>query len=322
MMITVDKFYRSLFGGKVYKISLDAGCTCPNRDGTIGYGGCIFCGERGSGDFASSRALPIKEQVEAAKKLVDSKFSRKAARGESVPKKYIAYFQNFTNTYGDLTSLQAKWRAALSCQNLVGLALGTRPDCLSDQCLCLLSQLAEEGYFIQVELGLQTSDDATADYFHRGYKTQVYIEAVRRLHQANPKIHVVTHVLFGLPTGQGSSQSADGGIESSQQMLDSVQTAVSAGTDGIKIANLYVLKDTELSRLYQKGNFRTLEYQEYLSLMQKALALLPAQMVVHRLSGDPPRASLLAPVWCTDKKRIMNDLKKIELKTSQKTSVF
>ena len=314
-MITVDKFYRSLFGGKVYKISLDAGCTCPNRDGTLSYGGCIFCGERGSGDFAASRALPIKEQVEAAKKLVDSKFSRKAARGESVPKKYIAYFQNFTNTYGDLTSLEAKWRAALSCQDVVGLALGTRPDCLSDQCLEVLNKLVEEGYFVQVELGLQTSDDATADYIHRGYKTQVYIEAVHRLHQANPKIHVVTHMLFGLPR-------ANGGIESPQQMLDSVQTAVSAGTDGIKIANLYVLKDTELSRLYQKGNFRTLEYQEYLSLMQKALALLPAQMVVHRLSGDPPRASLLAPVWCTDKKRIMNDLKKIELKTSQKTSVF
>ena len=303
-MITVDKFYRSLFGGKVYKISLDAGCTCPNRDGTIGYGGCIFCGERGSGEFAASRALPIKEQVEAAKKLVDSKFSRKAARGESVQKKYIAYFQNFTNTYGDLTSLEAKWRAALSCQNLVGLALGTRPDCLSDQCLCLLSQLAEEGYFIQIELGLQTSDDATADYFHRGYKTQVYLEAVRRLHQANPKIHVVTHMLFGLPR-------ANGGIESHQQMLDSVQTAVSAGTDGIKIANLYVLKDTALAAMYQQGSFRTLEQEEYFVLVQQALTLLPAQMVVHRLTGDPPRASLLAPAWCTDKKRTMNEVKSI-----------
>ena len=303
-MQTSDSFYKSLFGCKTYKISLDAGCTCPNRDGTIGYGGCIFCGERGSGDFAASRALPIKEQVEAAKKLVDSKFSRKAARGEIVPKKYIAYFQNFTNTYGDLTSLEAKWRAALSCQDVVGLALGTRPDCLSDKCLCLLSQLAEEGYFIQVELGLQTSDDATADYFHRGYKTLVYIEAVRRLHQANPKIHVVTHMLFGLPR-------ANGGIESPQQMLDSVQTAVSAGTDGIKIANLYVLKDTVLAAMYQQGTFCTLEQDEYFVLVQQALTLLPAQMVVHRLTGDPPRASLFAPAWCTDKKRTMNEVKSI-----------
>lgn len=306
-MIFADTFYKSLFGTKTYKISLDAGCTCPTRDGTLGTGGCIFCGEKGSGEFASCKNLSVTEQIKEAKRLVDIKFSRKVLRGIPVQKKYIAYFQNFTNTYGDLKSLEQKWRAALAEPDITGLALGTRPDCISDECLKILSSLQEEGNFIQLELGFQTSNELTAEFFRRGYKNNVYFDAVQRIHKINPSIHVVTHLIFGLPTGLAEFN----GIESEAQMLDSVRAVVNAKSDGIKIANLFVLKNTRLSELYENKVFRALEYNEYLKLIQNALEILPENMVVHRLSGDPPRAELIAPSWSTDKKRVMNDIRKI-----------
>ncbi len=312
-MIFADTFYKTHFGTKTYKISLDAGCTCPTRDGTLGTGGCIFCGEKGSGEFAACRTLSVTEQIKEAKKLVDSKFSRKTARGIQVPKKYIAYFQNFTNTYGNLKSLEQKWRTALAEPDVAGLALGTRADCISDECLAVLSSLVQEGHFVQIELGFQTADENTAEYFRRGYKNEVYFNAVQRLHNANPSIHVVTHVIFGLPTGRTEFN----GIESETQMLDSVRAVVNAKSDGIKIANLFVLKNTELCGLYENKLFRALEYNEYLKLLQDALEILPSDMVVHRLSGDPSRAELIAPSWCTDKKRVMNDIKKIAEKFIQ-----
>ena len=299
-MITVSDFYKSIFGTKAYKITLDAGCTCPNRDGTLGTGGCLFCGNQGSGEFAADKNLSVLQQVEQAKKLVENKMSRGAASGD---KKYIAYFQNFTNTYGDLEVLSAKWREALSCEGVVGLALGTRPDCISDECLSVLNSFVQDGIFVQLELGFQTVCEQTALAFHRGYKNEVYFEAVRRIHKLCPQIHVVSHVMFGLPCGDA--------LETSEQMMDSVRAVVTAGTDGIKIMNLYVLKETEFEKLYMAGSFRVLEYEEYLGLVRQALELLPSGIVVHRLSGDPPRADVVAPLWCTDKKRIVNDLKKI-----------
>ena len=295
-MITASDFYKSIFGSKTYKITLDAGCTCPNRDGSLGTGGCLFCGSSGSGEFAADKTFSVTEQVKAAKGLVEAKMRRPA-------KKYIAYFQNFTNTYGALDVLAAKWREALACEGVVGIALGTRPDCLTDECLAVLSGLVQEGVFVQLELGFQTVCEQTAEFFHRGYKNEIYFDAVQRIHKACPRIHVVTHVMFGLPCG--------GVIESPEQMMDSVRAVVSAGSDGIKIMNLYVLKDTEFEKLYHAGLFRVLEYEEYLGLVRQALELLPADMVVHRLSGDPPRAMVIAPAWSTDKKRIVNDLKKM-----------
>ena len=304
-MITASDFYKSIFGSKTYKISLDAGCTCPNRDGSLGTGGCLFCGTQGSGEFAADKNLSVTQQVEEAKKLVEGKMGRGSGlQVLGLPdKKYIAYFQNFTNTYGDLDLLAAKWREALACEDVVGLALGTRPDCLTDECLSVLTGLVRGGAFVQLELGFQTVCQKTADFFHRGYKNEVYFDAVRRIHKACPDIHVVTHVMFGLP--------CSGILESSEQMMDSVRAVVKAGSAGIKIMNLYVLKGTEFEKLYLAGQFRALEYEEYLGLVRQALGLLPADMVVHRLSGDPPRASVVAPSWSTDKKRIVNDLKKI-----------
>lgn len=302
-MITANDFYKSIFGSKTYKITLDAGCTCPNRDGTLGTGGCLFCGSSGSGEFAADKTLSVTQQVQAAKGLVEAKMGRGTGLGVSGQplKKYIAYFQNFTNTYGALDVLAAKWREALACEGVVGLALGTRPDCISNECLAVLAGLVQEGVFVQLELGFQTVCEQTAEFFHRGYKNEIYFDAVRRIHKACPQIHVVTHVMFGLPCG--------GTLESPEQMMDSVHAVVSAGSDGIKIMNLYVLKGTAFEKLYRAGQFRVLEYEEYLMLVRQALKLLPADMVVHRLSGDPPRAMVIAPSWSTDKKRIVNDLR-------------
>jgi radical SAM protein (TIGR01212 family) len=292
---TVNEFYKSIFGCKVYKISLDAGCTCPNRDGTLGRGGCLFCGSRGSGDFVADKNLSVTEQVAAARKLVDPK--------SPASLKYIAYFQNFTNTYGDLEVLAAKWREALACENVVGLALGTRPDCISQECLAVLAAFVSQGFFVQLELGFQTACEETAEFFHRGYKNEAYFDAVKRIHKAAPGVHVVTHVMFGLPCGDVP--------ESSEQMMDSVRAAVAAGSDGIKIVNLYILKGSAFEKLYRQGRLRLLEYKEYLGLVSRALQLLPKRMVVHRLAGDPDHKNLVAPAWCSDKKRILNDLNKL-----------
>ena len=286
---SVSDFYKKLFGSKVYKLSLDAGCTCPVRDGSLDSRGCIFCSQNGSGDFVPSRSLSISEQIEEAKKLVESKITTP---------KYIAYFQNFTNTYGDLDQLSRKWNEAVSCKDIVGLAIGTRPDCLSPECLNLLAELAEKT-FVQVELGFQTSNEETAKYIRRHFMNDTYLNAVQALHKASSKIHVVTHIIFGLPG------------ETSEMMMDTVRFVVAAGTDGIKIMNLYVLKNTDLALDYERGLFKALDFQEYLELLKQALTIIPNNIVVHRLTGDPPKSQLIAPNWVTDKKRVLNELKKL-----------
>lgn len=299
---SVSDFYKSIFGSKVYKLSIDAGCTCPVRDGTLGTGGCIFCSQNGSGDFVPSKQLSITEQLEEAKKLVNSKMPLKESQDGLIKKdekKYIAYFQNFTNTYGDLNLLKKKWEEALSCQGIVGIAIGTRPDCLSDECLKILGELAEKT-FVQIELGFQTSNEKTVEYIRRHFENIVYKEAVQALHKANKKIHVVTHVIFGLPG------------ESKNDMLQTVQYALNAGTDGIKIMNLYILKNTDLADDFVKGNFKALEFSEYLDLLKSVLEIIPENIVVHRLTGDPPKNILIAPLWVTDKKRVLNELKKLK----------
>ena len=291
-MLTLDNYYKSLFGTKTYKISLNSTCTCPNRDGTAGTGGCIFCNQSGSGDFMPSQELTLSEQIEAAKIIIQKKIRNPQNL------KYIVYFQNFSATYGQPKRLKKLWTEAIRAPGVVGLALGTRPDCLAPEILSILAELAEKTY-IQIELGLQTSNEKSAEYINRCYKNEIYLHAVENLHKANPKIHVVTHIIFGLPS------------ESQKDMLYSVRFAISSKTDGIKITNLYVLKNTRLEKEYLAGTFKTLDYEEYFNLIRQALPLLPENIVVHRLTGDPPRASLLAPAWCTDKKRTMNEVKSI-----------
>ena len=293
---SVSDFYKKLFGSKVYKITLDAGCTCPVRDGSLDSRGCIFCSQNGSGDFVPSRSLPIPRQIEEAKKLVESKMSK--SNKQSSDHKYIAYFQNFTNTYGNLEQLRQKWEQAVNYPGIVGIAIGTRPDCLSPECLTVLAELAEKT-FVQVELGFQTSNEETALYIRRHFKNEVYSSAVKALHKANPKIHVVTHIIFGLPG------------ETEQDMMNTVRYVMASGTDGIKIMNLYVLKNTDLAVDYERRLFKALDFQEYLELLKQALTIIPNNIVVHRLTGDPPKSHLIAPNWVTDKKRVLNELKKL-----------
>lgn len=323
LFMTVSEYYKSIFGQKVYKLSLDAGCTCPTRDGTLGTSGCIFCSASGSGDFTASRQFSISQQVEQAKALLAPKL-----KGREV--QYIAYFQNFTNTYGDIPQLKKKWQETLQCPGVVGLSLGTRPDCLGEEVLQALGEICEPGGrfsrsceqegqtlqpdlepggrfsrssepggrfskpFLQIELGLQTSSQGSAQYIRRGFSNQTYVNAVKALHQLNPSIHVVTHIIFGLPG------------ESRQQMLDSVKFAVDSGTNGIKITNLYVLKGTDLCRDYEAGKVKCLEMEEYFDIVGEAVGMLPPGVVIHRLTGDPPKALVVAPMWCCNKKMTMN----------------
>ena len=278
----VSDYYKNLFGTKVYKLTFDAGCTCPTRDGTKGTRGCIFCSQSGSGEFT----VPFDDNHS----IVPNRF-----KGADT---FIAYFQNFTNTYGDLKTLSAKWHKALSYEGIKGLALGTRPDCLGDDVLEELARISDE-HFVQLELGFQTSNEASAEYIRRGFTNDVYFDAVARIHKMAPKVHVVTHVIFGLPG------------ETEADMMKSVKAAIDAGTDGIKIMCLYVLKDTDLAIEYQQGKFEVLQMDEYFELLKKALTIIPDSVIIHRLTGDPPKKTLIAPQWTTDKKRVMDAVKKL-----------
>ena len=325
-MISLSAFYESIFSCKVYKLSLDAGCTCPNRDGTKGRGGCIFCSESGSGDFAANRNLSIKEQVEQAKKRVESKVRGRSGNRKG---KYIAYFQNFTSTYGNSEKLAQKYEAALSCEDVVGLSVATRPDCLGEEILEKIAAIAET-HFVQIELGLQTSNEKTGEFINRCYTNEDYCDAVRRIKRATPSIHIVTHLIFGLPNesecdmlesvkfvirenSQNSSQRAQRNAELANSVQKNKPPITQMYTDyfGLKITVLYVVQNTKLAELYELGEIKTLSKEEYFSLLQKALSLLPENCMIHRLTGDPPKRTLIAPTWTADKKRVLNEIKKL-----------
>lgn len=302
-MLTLSQFYQSIFGCKTYKISLDAGCTCPNRDGTKGSGGCIFCSQAGSGDFVADRRLSIPEQIEQGKKLVESKLRGRSGERRG---KYIAYFQSFTSTYGDAKLLLAKYREALQFEGVAGLAVATRPDCLSDEILRRLAEISRT-HFVQIELGLQTSNETTGRLINRCYTNEDYIDAVHRIREAAPEIHIVTHLIFGLPG------------ETEEDMLNSVKFVlkqshpelVSGSSFGLKITSLYVLQNTRLAVMYDAGEYEPLSKEQYFNLLKNALTLLPKNCVVHRLTGDPPKKLLIAPAWPADKKRVLNELSKL-----------
>lgn len=307
-MLTLSKFYESIFGCKVYKLSLDAGCTCPNRDGTKGVGGCIFCSESGSGDFASERNLPIREQVESAKKLVEQKVKGRSGNRTG---KYIAYFQNFTSTYGDAKSLVRKYNEALECEDITGLAIATRPDCLSEEILSEIAKIAEN-HFVQIELGLQTSKETTGKLINRCYTNEDYKDAVRRIRLSNPKIHIVTHLIFGLPgdTEEDMMESVRFVVRENERNKPQITQIHKEFNFGLKITVLYIVQNTKLAQMYEQGNVTPFSKEEYFALFKKAVALLPENCVIHRLTGDPPKKMLLAPVWTTDKKRVMNEIQK------------
>ena len=284
--------YRSLnqtmqerFGCKVYKLALDGGMTCPNRDGTVGNHGCIFCSDVGSGEFAAPACGSISDQIAQAKARVE----RKNKDG-----KYIAYFQSFTNTYGPLPYLERIFREAIQPEEIVALSIATRPDCLGSEVMELLSELNTQKT-VWVELGLQTIHRSSARYIRRGYDLEVYDRAVRQLKDAG--IEVITHVILGLPG------------ETREQMLQTVRYVGQSGADGIKLQLLHVLEGTDLARDWRDGKVPVMELEEYILLLEECLAVLPPEMVIHRLTGDGHKRDLLAPLWTGDKKRVLNTMK-------------
>lgn len=284
-----SSYFKSVFDKKVYKISLSSGATCPNRDGKKGYGGCIFCSNTGSGEF-TFHENPIEEQIEKAKLIVDKKLSKNS------DKKYIAYFQNFSNTYLSVEKLKALFSKTLEDEDIIALDIATRPDCLSDEILSLLKELSTKTRLI-IELGLQTSNENTVAFINRCYMNEEYETAVKKLHEIKD-IHIITHIILGLPN------------ESEEDMLKSVKYAVKNGTDGIKLTCLYILKNTPISSLYHKGELKVLEMDEYFSLLFKALMIIPETIIIHRLTGDGDKKSLVAPKWTENKKFVLNSLKK------------
>ncbi len=282
-MLTANEFYRQRFGCKVYKLSLDGGFTCPNRDGTRGTCGCRFCSGSGSGEFAAT-GQNIQAQLTEAKKWVEKK-----CKGG----KYIAYFQSFTNTYGPLDRLENMYRAAMAPEEIVGIAVATRPDCLPPETVALLSELAKEKY-VSVELGLQTVHEKTARAMNRGYDTRAYFDAVQRLHAAG--LETVTHLILGLPG------------ETEQDMVESARQVAQAGTEGVKFHLLHVMADAPLAADYARGAFRCLELEEYGEILVECLRQFPESTVVHRITGDGARRGLVAPLWSLDKKRVLNYL--------------
>lgn len=283
-MRTANDYYKEKFGCKVYKLSLDGGFTCPNRDGTLGFGGCAFCTPEGSGEFAEKPGQSIARQLERAKARV----ADKCRSG-----KYIAYFQSFTGTYGPVDKLEDLYRAALEPEEILGLAIGTRPDCLPEETVALLKEL-NRFKPVSVELGLQTANDAVAQDMNRCYDTWQYVDAVRRLKDAG--LEVVTHIILGLPA------------ETEKDMLLTTKTALEAGTDGVKFHLLHVLRGSRLEERYARGEFACLTLEEYGAILQKCVALLPPEIVVHRITGDGARRELVAPLWSLDKKRVLNFL--------------
>ncbi len=287
--LTVNEYIRKKYGGKLYKIAINAGFTCPNRDGTLGSRGCIFCSGLGSGDFAESSALSVTEQIEAGKKRVAAKLSKDF-------KGYIAYFQAFTNTYAPIDRLRKVYTEAVKHPDVRIISIATRPDCLGEDVLNLLEEINSQKP-VWVELGLQTIHEKTAEYIRRGYPLEVYDHAVKELRSRG--LEVITHVILGLP------------FETREEMLETVKYVGAGGSTGIKLQLLHVLKNTDLAEEYAKGVFRCLTLEEYTLLVKDALTLLPEDMVIHRMTGDGDKKLLIAPEWSGDKKKVLNTLNSI-----------
>lgn len=282
-MITANSFFRDMFGHKMYKASISLNVTCPNRDGSKGTGGCIFCSEGGSGEFAARNCDPVANQIEEAIGRVSSKAGKEAG--------YIAYFQSFTNTYCSPDYLAECLLEASSCEGIEAVSIATRPDCLGPEILSVLEQQAKRMPLF-VELGLQTANEDTAKLINRCYDTDEYIKAVAVLKSIGA--NVITHIIFGLPG------------ESREMMMDTVRLCAETGSDGYKFTCLYVLKNTPLERLFLDKEVEILEMEEYFDIVEEAVGLLPENAVIHRFTGDGPKKSLIAPLWTMNKRQVIN----------------
>ena len=281
---SLNYFLRNKFGEKVFKISLDGGFSCPNRDGTISNGGCIFCSESGSGDYAGDKRLSLHKQFEDIKEMMAKKWKSQ---------KYIAYFQAYTNTYAPVEELREKYYKAINEEGVVGLAIATRPDCLPEAVLDLLEEINKKVY-VWVELGLQTVSDKTAKVINRGYKLNAFEDAIRDLKARN--IDFVVHSILGLPG------------ESKEDILDTIKYISHTKAKGIKFHLLHLMKETPLMEFYENGKLEFLSMEDYIELVCKGISLLPQDMVVHRLTGDAPRSLLVGPMWSLKKWEVLNSI--------------
>ena len=286
---TYDYYLRKTFGSKVAKIPIDAGFTCPNIDGRCAHGGCIYCSSRGSGDFAELPNLSIKEQYENTKQKLSGKWKTD---------KCIPYFQAHTNTYAPLDVLRQKFEEALSLDGVVGLNIATRADCLPDDVCKYLSELAERTV-LTVELGLQSTNDRTAEFINRGHSYADFVEGYNRLRKYSDKINICVHLIFGLPG------------ESREDMLKSVRQVSELAPEQVKLHLLHVLKNTVMGEIYERGEYKPLEKEEYVELVADALELLPPDTVVGRVTGDGMADDLLAPEWSKKKVSVINDIDKL-----------
>ena len=284
----VSTYLKNKYGKKIYKVSINAGFTCPNRDGKLGDRGCIFCSAGGSGDFAEDARLSITEQIEAGKKRIANK----------IPEEYglIAYFQAFTNTYAPIETLRKVYTEAAAHPEVEIISVATRPDCLGEEVLNLLSEINKIKP-VWVELGLQTIHEKTAEYIRRGYPLAAFDEAVRNLKERG--IETIVHVILGLPG------------ESREDMLETVRYVGKSGVQGIKLQLLHVLKGTDLADEYAKGKFYCLTLDEYADLVRDCLDILPEDIIIHRMTGDGDKKILIAPEWSRDKKKVLNTLNRV-----------
>ena len=290
---TLNYFLREKFGEKVFKIALDAGFSCPNRDGTINSAGCLFCSERGSGDFAGNRIFSISKQFEDIKNMMSKKWKSH---------KYIAYFQAYTNTYGTIDVLRQKYEEAVFQEGVVSLAIATRPDCLDENVLDLIEEYSHRVY-TWVELGLQTSNEKSAEIINRGYRLLKFEEALKGLNKRN--IDVVVHTIFGLPG------------ESKEDMVKTIDYVAHKNIKGIKMHLLYLMENTPMVKLYEGGKLKFMKQNEYIDIICTAITMLPPDMVIHRLTGDAPRELLIGPMWSLKKWEVLNaidnKMKELEL---------
>lgn len=279
---SLNEYLCNQFGGKVYKLALDIGCTCPNRDGTKDTRGCIFC-NNGSSHFAEM-GVDINTQIENAKNRVKDKIKTD---------KYIAYFQSFTNTYGDVDYLEKSFMTAINRDDIVALSIGTRPDCLGEEMLLLLEKLNKIKP-VWIELGLQTSNEKSAGYIRRCYPNSIYEKAVKDLKSIG--VTVITHIIIGLPN------------ETKDDILKTIDFAVKNKTDGVKLQLLHILKDTDLYEDYKKGLVKPLSLEEYMDILFACIERIPQNIVIHRITGDAPKKYLVEPLWSADKKKVLNTI--------------
>ena len=280
---TYEYYLRHTFGGRVAKLSLDAGFTCPNIDGTCGRGGCVFCSARGSGDFAADGTLPLALQYETARALVEAKWH---------PVGYIPYFQAHTNTYAPVPVLRALFEEALALPRVVGLSVATRADCLPNEVINLLADLSARTH-LTVELGLQSMHDETAKRTNRGHDFATFLDAWHRLRAGAPRARLAVHLMFGLPD------------ETPEMMLETVRAVAALAPDEVKLHALYVTADAPLAAAYLAGDYRPIDRDTYVKTVVRALTLLPPETVVSRLTGDAPRRTLLAPTFTARKREVM-----------------